>query len=98
MSHLSGEPTAEKILCLWAERKYGLEGVTRVELEDNMDWGWSEYTPGTGHSVWITVYRDDERIKIDNVDDSSALTVEVATFAAWLMASRPNPNPPRGDV
>lgn len=81
---LTGEPTAEKILCLWAERKYGLINVTRVKLEDNEDWGWSEYTPGEGHTVRVTVYSGDHVAKHDQTDDSSALTIEVLAALAGV--------------
>ena len=82
-----GEPTADLILCKWAERRYGLTGVTRVELFDYEDCGWSEYTPGEGHEVRITVFAGDQVLKHDIERESVKLTREVCSFAAWLLAS-----------
>lgn len=53
--------TDQELLCKWAEQRYAnklIAPVLRVELEDIHDPGWSEYTPGDGDGVGVSVFID----------------------------------------
>lgn len=47
--------TADEMLCRWAEKKYGLASVTRVEFTFHDDGDYSELTPGDGPYMRVTV-------------------------------------------
>jgi hypothetical protein len=71
----------QAILCRWATVKLG-RPVAKVELDEEMDWGWSEYTPGSGWSLTVVVFPEaGERVQW-RYDDAVPLIHEVCRFAA----------------
>lgn len=45
----------DSLLCRWAEKKYGLHAVEKVDFEFRDDGDWSEVTPGDGPYMAVVV-------------------------------------------
>lgn len=65
----------------WAEKKYNLTGVSAVGFEDADDPDWSEYTPGIGRHIQVTIYKNDEFVECYTEEQMADLIVEICQFA-----------------
>jgi hypothetical protein len=54
-SRQSDDPV-ERMICRWAEAKYGLKNVERVEFDERQEGPWSEWTPDTYFLLDLKIY------------------------------------------
>ena len=74
--------TTDDAICRWAEHKYGLAfgSVTKVDMRDECDPGWSKWTPSIGDYVSIHVWCGDRLARCAVEEEMVPLIREMAAF------------------
>lgn len=75
--------STDELFCRWAEAKYGIGRVTRVDFEHDEGWGGTDVTPGD--PARVEVYVEDgaghRRCVESDLEVLPALIREIAEFA-----------------
>jgi hypothetical protein len=74
--------STEEMLCRWAEQKYGLPRVLKVEFEFDEGWGGTDITPGDPARIDLYVTTPDKRTRVDSdLEFIPALIREIVEFS-----------------